>query len=439
MPLEQGTHRYMDDAIYIKNADIIRKRWPKLFASLAEQSTNDVSAELSEGLSSTISINGIQLSSRHDRQAEAVTQAAKIKETPTFYLYGLGLGDLPVQLLQRSSLERLEIKIMNAENFSLLIQVQDQSEWLNNPKVCLTLAREDDDIYHPCFALTADLQLCEDNASGIMQRLEMEINDEFVMSRFQGNDPKIQSRIKSNEAVLSSDKDVALLFNTKADSTAFIVGAGPTLQNSLSQLKELRARLKKTIVICVDTAISALQAQSITPDIVVCIDKNIQLEHFSKTMDADIKLVYFPLVQNKVLKAWPGKRYSAYSASPMYVEVAKKIPKAKLYSGGSVIHPAVDLAVKMGSKDIILLGADFAYPLNRTHAGWEDGALGPSINTANSWTLNGFDQRIKTDANFNSYRCELERYIAHHHTINFYNTSLEGAKITGCQYHKEFC
>ena len=88
--------------------------------------------------------------------------------------------------------------------------------------------------------------------------------------------------------------------------------------------------------------------------------------------------------------------------------------KAQLYVGGSVIHPAVDLAVKMGAAKITLFGADFAFPNNKTHAGWSDGDLGPNwvLLGIGYWT--GMAQRVKTQLNFRSYLCELERYIAGH-------------------------
>ena len=57
--------------------------------------------------------------------------------------------------------------------------------------------------------------------------------------------------------------------------------------------------------------------------------------------------------------------------------VASTAQQGQLYVGGSVIHPAVDLAVKMGAARITLFGADFAFPMNKTHAGWNDGDLGP--------------------------------------------------------------
>ena len=109
-----------------------------------------------------------------------------------------------------------------------------------------------------------------------------------------------------------------------------------------------------------------------------------------------------------------------------------------MYVGGSVIHPAVDLAVKMGADRITLFGADFAFPMNKTHAGWNDGELGPAVSQAKHWVLDGHGQRVRTQLNFRSYLCELERYIAGHPQVRFFNSSRAGAMIVGTTFNQEF-
>ena len=126
-----------------------------------------------------------------------------------------------------------------------------------------------------------------------------------------------------------------------------------------------------------------------------------------------------------------------YSASPIYATL-RQHSRAQLYVGGSVIHPAVDLAVKMGADRITLFGADFAFPMNKTHAGWSDGDLGPRVNLARHWVLDGHGERVRTQLNFRSYLCELERYIAGHPEVRFFNSSRAGAMIAGTQFNQEF-
>ena len=104
-----------------------------------------------------------------------------------------------------------------------------------------------------------------------------------------------------------------------------------------------------------------------------------------------------------------------------------------------MIHPAVDLAVKMGVQRITLFGADFAFPMNRTHTGWGDGDLGPQVAVARHWVLDGQGQRVRTQLNFRGSLCELERFIARHPEVAFFNTSRAGAQIAGTCFDQEFC
>jgi hypothetical protein len=76
--------------------------------------------------------------------------------------------------------------------------------------------------------------------------------------------------------------------------------------------------------------------------------------------------------------------------------------------------------------------------MNKTHAGWRDGDLGPAVSIAKHWVLDGYGQRVKTQLNFRSYLCELERYIAGHPQVRFYNSSRAGAMIAGTAFDQAF-
>lgn len=74
-----------------------------LYARLLVEDANLLQADLVEGLGSTLSVNGVQLTSRHDRIRETRFQA----DSSVVHSYGTGLGDLQVELLGRTGLERM--------------------------------------------------------------------------------------------------------------------------------------------------------------------------------------------------------------------------------------------------------------------------------------------------------------------------------------------
>ena len=420
------------------NAQVIQQRWPALFERLQAEDTSVVQAELVQGLGSTLSVNGIQLTSRHDRVHEARLQAASLAQKPQLHVYGTGLGDLPTVLLERAGLEQLYVHVLNGALFALVLQLLDQRQWLEDPRVQLFYAGDLSDICTPFFALPAEMLLADDFNAKIRDRLVSEVHLGFNNREFDPHLPFIQQRLQDCLPVLLGDDDVAQLFGTALGRDIYVIGTGPTLEQHYERLAVIREKAGRALFICVDTAYRPLREHGIVPDLVVSIDQRIGFQHLPVEASDGIPLVYLPMSDPVLLRAWKGKRYGGYSASPVYAALREQYPRALLHVGGSVIHPAVDLAVHMGAARITLFGADFAFPMNKTHAGWEDGDLGPSVSEARHWVRDGFGQRVSTQLNFRGYLCVLERYIAAHPHVQFFNSSRAGAMIAGTQFNQEF-
>lgn len=421
-----------------RNVDVIQRRWPLLSARLLIEDAGLLQVDLVEGLGSTLSINGIQLTSRHDRTHEARLQADSLPiASTTVHVYGTGLGDLQMELLERSGLERLYVHILNGAVFALVLELLDQQQWLEDPRVELLYAGDLTEIRLPFFALPAELLLADDFSAKIRDRLISETHLTFNNREFDPLAAPIVERLQASLALVQADGDVADLLGTCSGQEVFVIATGPSLELHFDRLRAIREQPGRPLFMCVDTAYRPLLDHGIRPDIVVSIDQRISFRHLPPEDTGAITLVYMPMGDPQVLGAWQGRRYTAYSPSPIYQRQRQQWPKAELHAGGSVIHPAVDLAVKMGSAQITLFGADFAFPGDKTHAGWSDGDLGPQMGAARHWVLDGNGRRIKTQLNFRSYLCELERYIAARPEVRFYNSSRAGAMIAGTVFHPE--
>lgn len=426
--------------IFEANLQVIGARWPAMAELLAAQDISAISVDLRDGYESTLIVNGIQLSSRHDRAGEAAMQSASVVDTaPIIYLYGTGLGELPVCFLQRPALQRLVVRLLNETVFALILHLIDQRAWLVDPRVDLALAGEDGEIGQPCFALPPELVLASDANSKMRDRLVADLMVSFVNRLFLDDDGHIahlRTRFASNRPLLENDHDVGELFASRPGAEVWVVATGPTLSRHYGTMRAARARPLAPFLIAVDTALVPLLNQGIRPDLVVSADHLTSMRTLPPEHSAGLPLVYFPMLDTLVLTAWQGPRYAAYSGSPLYDALRKDIPKAALYVGGSVLHTAVDLAVRMGAGQIVLFGTDFAFVDDRAHAGWESGILAPNYVTAD-WVLNGHGQRVTTLLNLRAYLCTLERYIAAHPEVRFLNTSRAGAVIAGADYHPE--
>ncbi len=408
----------------------IGRRWPELRSQLEAAKSSAPELTWVEGLHGTLALEGVQLSSRHDPWKEASLQASQFGDAPSACVYGVGLGALPRVLLSSPERERVSVKILNAALFVSLLSFVDQSEWLTDERTRLSLARDDEELCEPWFVNPPDLVLAEDDAWKIRDRLQLELNARHAASRHAPDDPELLSRIADTRPLFVQDRDVAELFGTSAGQTAYVFASGPSLEDHLERLAtRLRESDERPLLIAVDTAHRTLVRAGIHPHITVTMDRYLTAERVCPVENESTSLVYFPLTDKNIISNWRGPRFTAYSKVPLYEPLLAELPRGNLWSSGSVLHAALDLAVLMGACRISLFGADFAFVGGKTHAGWESGELGQDLLRAEHWVKSATGEKVRSSPNFAGYLTELERYISARPHVVFHATSSRGALI----------
>lgn len=428
--------------LFDANLDIINQRWPLLGLVLNTASVLDLNAHLVQGTEQTISVNGIQLSSRHNRIAEAqllINQRPRNCSEAT--VYGVGMGDVPTILVQNPAIKHIRICLLNVNLLALLLTYTDQREWLSDQRLELEYQLQHHRLAQQYIAITSELLLSSDENARLRDLIVFNNNLTYANKSHDNRniDIKLKQRMIENLATIKQDSDAADLSSYYQPNKTLVIATGPTLELHYAYLRVQRALPESTrpLMISVDTALKALLNENIIPDIVVSIDQNISRQLLPDNIPMSVKLVYFPKLKQEILQWWPGQRFAAYSLSKTYDELHQKFPKLRLFANGSVIHPAIDLAVYLNSPAITLFGCDFSYPHNKTHAFWEDGKLGPSVTNAKQhWVMNGLGEKVATDLNFRGYLLALEHYIHSKPHVIFYNASLDGAAIDGTQYQE---
>ncbi|MCL1139665.1 motility associated factor glycosyltransferase family protein [Shewanella pneumatophori] len=432
--------------LFTSNLNIISQRWPAVASQLTLAKFDHFDANLVTGQNQTISIDGIQLSSRHNRLAEAQLFIEQLpKNCIDVTVYGVGMGDVisllcddsiiddSLQTPVKMKLKTITVCPLNFSLFALLLCYTDQSEWLTDPRVNIKSELMQDVTDGPYIAITPDLLLIDDSNASLRDLLVYENNRAYANQRSQDNETTFLERLAANQYLLKRDPDAAILKEQFSQSTAYVIGTGPSLEQHYQFLAKERLKPlgKRPIFIAVDTALTPLISNGVIPDIVVSIEQNITREHFPQTLADDINLVYFPTVPTDVIEWWPGPKYNAYSQHVKYDAINKQLTKLRLFSNGSVLHPAIDLAVHLQASDITLFGSDFCYPNNKTHAHWQDGALGLKAEHAKHWVFNGLGEKVATELNFRGYLRSLEQYISAKPDVSFYQSSLSSARIKG--------
>lgn len=148
---------------------------------------------------------------------------------------------------------------------------------------------------------------------------------------------------------------------------ALVVGAGPSLEIQIDQLKYER---KGASLIATDTSLPTLLQYDITPDLVISIDcQHISYHHFLSGYPEGVPLVLdlasppgLTRITRNLIFFTSGHPFSHYVNAHW-----RKFPFIDT-SGGNVSHAAVSLADSLGAKQILLFGADFSYPEGKSYS-----------------------------------------------------------------------
>lgn len=436
--------------LFQANFNIIKQRWPEAAEILQHQQIENIDAALVSGANQTISVNGIQLSSRHNRLAETQLFLSTLPASATqATMYGFGMGDVPYIALDEARLSKLTICILNPAIFALVLSYTDHTPWLQHPGVTLKLAPPQQKLFKPYLVIAADLELASDENARLRDLLMVERNMDYSNSRHQANNPAVQQRFTDNQQIVEHDPDVSELKAIYKTDEAIVIGAGPSLEQHYEKLAKLSQQTQRPVLIAVDTALRGLLHHGVKPDIVVAIDDLVSEFQLPLEHSDNLNLVYFPRVRTALLNGWRGARYKALGNTKLYEELAQSYPNmTRLYSNGSVIHPAIDLAVLLGCKQIYLCGSDFCFCGNKSHAFWDSYANDntqasrwmkheqSNVNSSPHWVLNGYGEKVMTTLNLRAYLRYLEFYVEQHPLISFHQCSQESAQIIGVDFRE---
>ncbi len=172
----------------------------------------------------------------------------------------------------------------------------------------------------------------------------------------------------ANIAALPGARDLGAL---KTDMPVLVAGAGPSLDGSLEAMKRLRSRF---VLVAADTALPALDAAGILPDLVVAIEAqaaNLQ-DFIGRSDDGRIALACDLSAWPALTRLFPGRLF-LFSSSFAPLRIFDRLRLAGLLpcpfpALGSVGVSAVSAALRLTPAPVFLTGLDFSFPRGRTHA-----------------------------------------------------------------------
>lgn len=209
-----------------------------------------------------------------------------------------------------------------------------------------------------------------------------------------------------------------------------VASAGPSLDDEVHNIKSYR---DEYFIICVGSALKTLMDNGIIPNGIVIIDPSELVYNQIKGYEnIEVPLCFLATASSLAVEKYSGPKYIFYNSGCDEKNLIK--------TGNTVAVSALDLAVKCGADEVIMVGQDLACIGEQSHTskfediyGNEDfgGKLKNNIETKK------YDKGIiKTNKSFMLFKKQIEELIEEYKTVNFYNCS-KGAWIKGAE-HIEF-
>ncbi|AZT90571.1 DUF115 domain-containing protein [Caldicellulosiruptor changbaiensis] len=216
---------------------------------------------------------------------------------------------------------------------------------------------------------------------------------------------------------------------------AIIIGAGPSLDNDINELKKAKG---KAILIAVGRVLKRLLQMGVIPDFVVSVDYSERNYNFFKEIDySNIPLVYGIGVNSNILKNHTGKKILMLTAADSFVNklLAKMGYEYNLFKGGgSVSCFAYEFTRVLGANPIILVGHDFAFTDNKVYSNisLHEGEKNEIREDELLWVESNDGRKVATNKIYFGFLKWFENEIEKDkEKIRVINVSERGAKIRG--------
>jgi len=232
------------------------------------------------------------------------------------------------------------------------------------------------------------------------------------------------------------------------NAVVFIVAAGPSLNKQWETLARIqRERADTTFIVCGRSYARAMEA-GIIPDFVVEVEQfewNDRIFMFAPKPHPTTILCAPLTACPGVMSAWPARRMILMDHN-MAQFMKLELGTDSIDGGNSILHHMFNLAMFLGSTNVVLAGADLSYPPGSTdtHAdgtfpAWPRPILVAEHNRQEPLMLPSTDgSMVEASQPYKNFCLFLEMQIATHRkakpVLRVYNASAHGQKIEGTEF-----
>ncbi|MBL8020023.1 MAG: motility associated factor glycosyltransferase family protein [Leptospirales bacterium] len=329
--------------------------------------------EVSEDSPPRFSVAGRTLHSRYDPVKEARQQIGDSGHGTLTVCAGAGLGFAvevllgqqsrviwfePNREILRAALEHIDFsRALGTGDLVLLVRLPDESELA---RMLQGLSMNDVRVFsHRNFSFEEHLAF----EHRVLHFLGKKNVNMATLSRF---DRLWARNFARNLVYLKRAMPVRLLFGLEKGKVAVVASAGPSLNDSLGDLRRVRNQI---VLIAVDTAVRILTSAGIDPDYIVSVDPQPVNRVYLEDYTGDARIVIDPTVSTGALRHLQKLYFfwSPFRLPQTFFSLWQGGP-GEIAFGGSVSTNAYDLARKLGCDPVYLVGQDLAFSDGQVHA-----------------------------------------------------------------------
>lgn len=371
---------------YLKNFQIIQKRYPKLAEKLSKVKDNDsIQIVKSKKEIPIAKVDGKLIHSLYDplKEAQDFITSKNIPEGNILVFFGFGLGYQVEEVFNRKLKFNFIIVIeSDLELFKKVLSAKDFTKLLACERVIFMVGMDHLEVYamltQSVIAICSSPITVIELASALLRNRDYFDKIHKVLLDAARNAAANITTVKHfgrvsllnaiknfSESILSPGVNV--LYDKFKNIPAIIVSAGPSLDKNIHLLKKVK---DKALILSTDTALKILEKHGIEADFVFTIDfKEKSRLHFQDIKNYDPAIIFAAEASNASLEVYKGRRFVAGSNKP-FPRWLNKISKDKgiVATGMSVAHFIFNLAVKFGCEPLIFVGQDLSFTDGVTHA-----------------------------------------------------------------------
>lgn len=249
----------------------------------------------------------------------------------------------------------------------------------------------------------------------------------------------IQENTLENLTLLANSPDIGKLANRFADVPFILIGAGPSLDDSIDFLKSVK---DKAIIVCSNSPYRKLINSGIRPHLVVTADPmSPTLQGFQNVSLDGVPLAAPFSAFPEIIKRFAGRIITWNTLNPIVAALKERTgikPGTQILEKGTVSSCVLDISRVLGCKKVLFIGQDMAIRQDGKYyvedsAYGDSGAHYASIDQVQNLPGNTLE-KVPVEGRLFVYLKTFEEFIAQNPQVQYRNLAEFGALVKGAPY-----